>query len=258
MYSIQEVDDRSWVFGYGNAKKSELRRLCEQVEAEFDLPGGRLCRFFADSDDQYLIKRLGSHFRGFHTTLAGARSLPVPEDLLRCFFDSLETSQIVIDDFIYIRRGSWENPTGLVECYAHELQHFVQRAKSPRLWLVNDVLRRKLKDLEPQATAIDIPTERDANIVSKCVTERLCGADAVNAFVKEQIRWMEQIGAEEEKRRWSFFQEVSSSTPFDLLDATLAKVQKHKSVLKFGMDVDADEWWVGPLKDDESDEVVST
>jgi hypothetical protein len=41
---------------------------------------------------------------------------------------------------------------------------------------------------------------------------------------------------------------VPRGTPFNLLDATLLLVQKYRGVLDFGMDVDAHEWWVGPIK----------
>jgi hypothetical protein len=60
---------------------------------------------------------------------------------------------------------------------------------------------------------------------------------------------MEQVGAHEEKERWIFFRDVPSSTQFDLLEATLPLVQRHKGVLDFGLNVDADEWWVGPIKE---------
>jgi hypothetical protein len=156
---------------------------------------------------------------------------------------------VAFDSLIYVRISTCDDPTDLVECYAHELQHFIQYRRTPRLWAVCSVLYQKLKGLEPASTVIDIPTEREANIVSKRVCERICGAEAVKAFADERILWMEQAGAHEEKERWIFFRDVPSSTQFDLLEATLPLVQRHKCVLDFGLNVDADEWWVGPMKE---------
>jgi hypothetical protein len=161
---------------------------------------------------------------------------------------------VAFDSLIYIRRGTCDDPTGLVECYAHELQHFVQYGRTPRLWAVNSVLYQKLKGLEPASTVTDIPTEREANIVSKRVAETICGVEAVKQFAEERVRFMDECGEHEERDRWIFFRDTPSSTPFNLLDATLPLVEKYKGVLDFKMDVDKSGWWVGLLKDDANDE----
>src|SRR5580658_9108361 len=87
MYSTQV--DRSWVFGTP-AKEATLKPLCQRVEVEFDLPAGRLCRYFAGFDDFSLTAnpRLGQHFRGFHATVAARNTLP--KYLFDCFFHPLE------------------------------------------------------------------------------------------------------------------------------------------------------------------------
>jgi len=244
MYGFaQKVRDRSWIFD-SPEKEATLRPLCQRVEKEFELPTARLCRYFAGSDDECLIAnpRFGSHFRGFHATVAARNSFP--KYLFDCFFHPLETftvretspsfeEMVAFDSLIYVRSGTCDDSTGLVECYAHELQHFVQYRTTPRLWIVNSVLYQKLKGLEPASTVIDIPTEREANIVSKRVCERICGVEAVKAFANERILRMEQAGAHEEKERWIVFRDTPSSTPFNLLDSTLALVEKYKGVLDF-------------------------
>jgi hypothetical protein len=118
---------------------------------------------------------------------------------------------------------------------------------------VNGVLYENLKRLEPTTTVVDIPTERQANIVSKRVAESVCGVEAVNVFADAQVQLMEKIGEYEQRDRWIFFRDTPSSTPFNLLDATLPLVQRHKAVLDFGLDVSADRWWVGPLPKDKTD-----
>ncbi len=229
--SAPRVVDRSWVFGYGNTKESTLKPLCRRVEAQLDLPAGRLCRYFAGSDDEYLTAnpRFGRHFRGFHATVAYRNFLPK-------------------------YNSTCDDPTGLVECYAHELQHFVQHGRTPRLSAANSVLTDNLKRLEPTSTVIDIPTEKEANIVSKRVTETVCGVEEVKRFAEERVRFMDECGEHEERDRWIFFRDTPASTSFNLLDATLPLVAKYKGVLDFRMDVDKPEWWVGPLEDDVDDD----
>ena len=228
MYSLsQTVVDRSWVFGYGNTKESEIRRLCKRVEAEFDLPATRLCRYFASSDDRSLIANplFGRTFGAFTRPL---RRELFPEVSLRCFFHHLETlkgtpsfeEMVAFDSLIYIRHSTCDDPTGLAECYAHELQHFVRHGRTPRLWAVNSVLYENLKRLEPASTVIDIPTEREANIVSKRVAEKICGVEAVGRFADERVRFMDEYGNHDERDRWIFFRDMPSSTSFNLLDAT--------------------------------------
>src|SRR5260370_6763545 len=120
---------------------------------------------------------------GFHATVAARNSFPT--HVRNCFFHPLEMftvretspsfeEMVAFDNLIYIRSSTCDDSTGLVECYTHELQHFVQYRRTPRLWAVSTVLYQKLKGLEPASTVIDIPTEREANIVSKRCCERIC------------------------------------------------------------------------------------
>ena len=161
---------------------------------------------------------------------------------------------VAFDSLIYIRHSTCDDPTGLAECYAHELQHFAQYGRTPRLWAVNSVLYENLKRLEPASTVIDIPTEREANIISKRVAEKICGVEAVGRFAEERVRFMDECGNHEDMDRWIFFRDIPSSTPFNLLDATLLLVQKYRGVLDFRIDVDEHEWWVGSIKDDPDDD----
>lgn len=252
------VEGRSWVFA-SPARETALKPLCQCVEAEFDLPKDtRFCRYFAETDDPCLTGNpdLGPYFRGFHATVAYRNFLP--RYLFDCFFHPLEMftlreklptfeEMVAFEILIYVRKSTCDDMTGLVECYAHELQHLVQRGKTPRLHNVSGVLYQRLKGLEPATTVVDIPTEREANIVSKRVAERICGVEAVHTFAETQVRLMHDLGEIEQRDRWIFFRDTPSSTPFDLLEATNPLVQKYKSVLDFGIDVDQDEWWAGPL-----------
>jgi hypothetical protein len=114
---------------------------------------------------------------------------------------------------------------------------------------VNNALYHNLKKYEPAATASDVPSEREANIVSKRVAEAVCGVAAVKAFAEKQARLMEELGNVEQRDRWVFFRDVPSFTTYDLLENTLPFIEQYKNDIDFGVRVDQPEWWVGPLED---------
>lgn len=241
--------DRSWNFIGAADREPTLKPICEQVERHFSFFSRRLCRYFAGSDDEYLVSWHGKHFRGFHAPFSARTALP--PYLLHCFFHPFEDlsgdetfeETIAFDNLIYIRQSTCADITSLVTTYAHEFQHFVQHANRPRVWAANGVLYENLRTFEPTANAADISTEREANIVSKRVAELVCGRETVRAFADEQVRLMENSGEHEQKGRWVFFRDVPSSAKFDLLAATLTLVEKYKGLMKFDVDVNQPEWW---------------
>jgi hypothetical protein len=248
-----EDNDRSWVFGASATNTPTLKAVCQSVDAHFQLSEARLCRYFAESDDQYLIDRHGAHFRGFHAPYAVRPILP--HYLVECFFqpfdyfkDAKFEDTIAFDNLIYIRRSTYADTTGLALTYAHELQHVAQHSNTPRLLAANQVLYQNLKKFEPATIASDIPREREANIVSKRVAEAVCGKEAVWGFAEEQVRLMHQAGDHEQEARWIFLRDVPSSTQYDLLAATLPLVERYKNLLDFEINVDQPQWWVGVLE----------
>jgi hypothetical protein len=242
-----------WNFNGSETNESSLKPLCLEVEKHFGLPARRLYRFFAVEDDVYLANLMGSHFRGFHIPLSGRNVLP--EYLRDCFFrpyDEFDVGvafeeMVAFDNLIYIRHDTCSDQVGCVITYAHELQHFVQYGHTPRLWAVNSALYHNLGQFDPTATPIDIPQEREANIVSKRVAERACGAEAVRKYAEEQIGFMECANEPAQAARWVFFRDVPPSTDYDVLTATVPFVEKYKSQIDFGIDVNQSNWWVGPL-----------
>ncbi len=251
--STPKVRAPSWVFQSLSAKSSTLKSLCQQAEEQFQLPTNRLCRYFANSDDPYLVQWHGAHFRGFHVPYSARTALP--QNLVHCFFYPFDSSTdvkfedtIAFDNLIYIRHSTCADTTGVVTTYAHELQHLMQQVNTPRLLAANQVLYHNLKTFEPAAIATDIPTEREANIVSKRIAEIVCGAEAVRVLAEKEVRLMREAGEKEQEARWIFFRDIPSSTQYSLLEATLPLVEKYKKVLDFEMDVDQPQWWVGPLK----------
>jgi len=246
----------SWHFN-GSAENESLRPLCEAAEQHLQLPVARLCRYFAVTEDAYLLQMNGQHYRGFYCHIAERNWLPPylfdcffhpPNEFTASSFNSFD-EMVAFEHLIYIRAGTCSDPTGCVATYAHELQHLIQHERSPRVLRVNNALYQSLKKYEPTATASDIPSEREANIVSKKVTEAVCGVEAVKAFAEKQVQLMEELGNVEQRDRWIFFRDVPSSTAYDLLESTLPFIERYKTIIDFGVAVDQPEWWVGPLED---------
>jgi|SRR5580700_4214002 hypothetical protein len=241
-------DDPAWNFDGSEENEATLKPLCHQVELHFVLPPKRLCRYFATWDDPALWQN-GQHYRGFHVP----RSCRVlPYYLISCFyhpFDSLNpdvpfNNTVAFDNLIYIRDSTCrEGGVGFVMTYAHELQHFVQYGYTPGLSKVNSVLYQNLKVYEPSTIATDIPHEREANIVSRRIAERMFGADAVREYAEPQIQFMERGGDTEQRARWVFFRDVPSATVYNLLQETIPLVEKYRSILNFGVDTTQPEWW---------------
>jgi len=249
----QQEQDASWNFNGSDVNRSALKPLCQRVESYFKLPSKRLYRYFAVKDDTYLAGVMGRHFRGFHIPLAGRNDLP---DYLRdCFFVPFEKfdqsmtfeQMVAFDNLIYIRRETCSDTIGCVITYAHELQHFTQHGYTPRLWAVNTALYNDLEAFDATAAPIDIPHEREANIIAKRVAEEILGVEAVRKYAEEQIKLMEAADEPAQAARWKFFRDVPSFTKYDLLAATVPFVEKYKGRIDFRVDVSHPEWWIGPL-----------
>lgn len=245
--------DRAWNFGGSAEYETTLKPLCLQVESHFSLPSKRLWRYFATSDDPHMKMwmGLGEHYRGFHIPRSGRGVLPLY--LLHGFFHPLELAlsyedSIAFDNLIYIRQSTClDLPVGFVTAYAHELQHFVQYGRTPRLWEVNRNLYHSLGGLDRNVIPSEIPTERDADITAKQVTEKVCGVEATNQFAERQIESMENCGDAVQKARWVFFRNVPSTIQYDLLQETLPFIDKYKGRIDFGIDTAQPDWWMGDL-----------
>jgi hypothetical protein len=254
---LPEIENRDfamiighWNFNSSAENELRLKPLCLEVEKHFQIRG-RMHRYFAAAEDPYLARENGEHFRGFHCHIS--QRFRLPPDLLYSFFRSnlvgnTFEEMTAFEHLIYIRQRTCCDPVGCVTTYAHELQHAIQHERTPRLLRVNGALYDNLRQFEPRATAIDIPHEREANIVSKRVAEAVCGAESVRVFAEEQVRLMEQMGEIEQRDRWIFFRDVPSSTPYDLLEGTLPFIQRYRGRMDFGVNVDKPQWWVGSIQ----------
>lgn len=247
--------DGVWHFNnWPETYQDVLKRLCQRVEKLFELPACRLCRYFAsagDGWDGYFVRESGRYYRGMHIPLSSSGCLP--PGLAEYFYARRRgpmtgnepprtLAEAKFDALIYIRHSTCDDKTGSAITYAHELQHVVQHARFPQLGKVNQVLRKSHKLQE-----IDIPSEQDANIISKRIAELICGAANVREFAEKQISAMEQAyktgeaGASAHRVRWEFFRDISSC---DISTETLLLAPRFKKELhEAGIDIDRPGWF---------------
>jgi hypothetical protein len=230
-----------WNFENSLRNESALRPLCEQVNKHFPVPSDRHYRYFATSPDLHLTEEIGQYYRGLH--VATTASCDLSRYILNRYLPAGATNY---DHLIYIRDITCADPTGCVVTYAHELQHIVQYVH-PKLTKVNQTLYGVLKTFEPAATEIDLPSEADANIVSKRVAEEVCGIDAVRRFGEERVCFMLKTGDRDQIIRWNFFVNTPSSTAYDFEKETLKLVEKFSGRVPFGMDISQPDWWKGAI-----------
>jgi len=252
-----------WDFNYSEENEVRLKPLCLEVEKHFHFPARRLYRYFARTEDRYMVgppMALGEYYRGFHVPISSRHVLPTY--LLECFFHPLENftgvalddmpsfeQMVAFDNLIFIRDRTCFDPTGFVTTYAHELQHFMQYGHTPKLAIVNSDLYFNMNKFAPDSMVTDVPNEREANIVSKRIAEAICGAAAVRAFAEERIRFMEKVSEPDQRARWIFFRDVPASTEYDFPAETIPLVEKYKGQIDFSIDVNRPEWWLGPIED---------
>jgi hypothetical protein len=253
--------------------RDTLQPVCDRILGHFALPQLRLYCYFASEEDPVLRKDVGQFYRGFFSYREGASELP--NYLQQCFLRSEDEfaqipinityeSMVAFDCLIYVRNKTCRDVTGCASTFAHELQHFMQYGYSRKVWAANTILYQRIRAYgNTTATVIDIPHERDANIVSKRVAEAVCGKDAVRVFAEGRVRQFADIAvqgyedAKAEKTRWEFYKNVPSSTHFDVLAATIPLVEQYNFALRtdedefskslredFGIDFSHPKWWL--------------
>jgi hypothetical protein len=235
------------VWNFNNWPPNEvaiLKQLCQRAEGLLELPRRRLYRHFASEADDWHSHfvgecEYGGYYRGVHISSPNFGYLP-PELRKRLSprqkrpKTGNETPEF--DNLIYIRHSTCADQTGCVITYAHELRHMEQCSRFPNLMEMNGVFRRNLRVWDSNATEIDIPAERDANLTARKVAVAICGEVRVKKFVEEQIQLMGREHATDQMNRWMFFRDIQSC---DLRAETLALVQKYKDQLrKIRIDVD--------------------
>ncbi len=227
--------------------KSRWEVLANEVLKQFSLPSSPSFVYFDDTDYKWLIEGLGSTYRGIATPVLGSGKWPDSvEDIL------FNECPMAYDFMIYLpgKTCTAEKPLFVITL-AHEVQHFLQWSNEHTLWKAGSILFWNSHTLETlgKGRAWDIPTERQAMIVSKRVAESILGVERLTTFVDKKVR--EGVHKEE----WLFFSELSSSLDYPLLDETVSLVNTYRpQLLKLQqsraeageepeLDFSQTEWW---------------
>jgi hypothetical protein len=257
-------------FNENKEREKQLMPLCLAVWNEFELSSERIYVYVAQTEEfdftePRSLNYQGKYFRGIQIGSEDFHNLP--PHMLKCvyrpiteFMDddvSLEDT-LAYENFVYIRNGTCTESVGFVLTLAHELQHVTQRCKTRKILSANSLLFHNLaKTLDPYTTltAIDIPSEQDANIVSKRIGEKIFGPELVRKYADSQIKSFEDMsryghsGAHAELIRWQFFQRCDSSVPYDLQAKTIPFFEQYKAKItvalakNYGLDISQEQWW---------------
>ncbi len=193
----------------------------------------RLLAFFDDEDAAFFRSKGGEQNRGFFVPIKGTITGEWPRYLTAHLWASGSSpnysATCSFDAVIYVYKTTSDDPVGRVMTFAHELQHFVQYGLSRDLWAASEVFRRLLP-------AFEIPTEREARIVSKCTAEDLCGPEAVKQYIGRRINAAEKRVTllkaddpqsldkiknwQDEVDDWRFIQKMDAPTFYDLAART--------------------------------------
>ncbi len=244
-YPAKAMPVRIEVKTHDAAVKAERSDLAQRVLSQpaFQTPIDlRLLAFFDDEDAKCFKDKYGPENRGFFCPQTQGtpwrRSDLIKENVPNYIVDLLfipDTSPSPdctdreissFGGFIYLHGSTCTNPTAFVMTFAHELQHSYQFDRTLSLWVDNDLLKRR-RTLK----LCEIPAERDARVVAKRITEKLCGADVVREYIRQKIIDGRQKRAiyEDEVRDWRWIEKWDSEGSYCLQSETEKAIQKMKS-----------------------------
>jgi hypothetical protein len=261
-------------FDFNGDKEREERfmPLCLAVWNEFDLSSERIYVYAARTEeyeftDARSLTYQGRFFRGIQISPEDMHNLP--RHLQECVFRPNEElmylektptfmEMLAFENLVYIRNSTCVDSIGFVLTLAHELQHVTQRCKTRKILSANSLLYHNLvRTLDPQTTltAIDIPSEQDANVVSKRIAEKIFGPELVRKYAEAQIKLFDDMSrngdsdARSELIRWHFFLRYDSSVPYDLTARTIPIFEQYKPKIKpalakkYDLDISQEKWW---------------
>jgi hypothetical protein len=181
-------------------------------------PESRLLCFLDDQDPPEFATDSCFPIRGFRKSIHDSTGLPGwPEHLTDCIYVDDIVSRVV-DELVYLFGSACSgDEVGMIMTLAHELQHTIQRAKARKVWAANTLINGLRKDVIDALKLkwANIPIEKDARIVAKCVAENLCGAKRVGEYIHKKIA---EPG--EDVDDWQFVLTLKPSDSVDLVPDT--------------------------------------
>jgi hypothetical protein len=201
--------------------------VCRQREAAAravlsafgDLPTNRLLCFFDDQDCSAL-KDESSGFGKANRGVSGPISNPSalrgwPDDAISSIYPSfsLDDNNRAFDFVTYLHDSSCEDPVAMTMTFAHELRHFVQWARMPKVWKANERFRDWLRNFDTGFDSHELPIEKDARIIAKQIAIRIHGREAVDHYVAESIA---NPVDDLDRRNWRFVYGIDVTKPYDV------------------------------------------
>ena len=223
--------------------------MADRVRASLGdvLPNNRLLCFMDAEDCLSLKERCGKANRGFYMPVRNGHPLwmSLPNDVRYCILYGVRPSTLPLptrplrafDHLIYLHGSTCATEIGLVMCFAHELQHFVQHETAATLWASNTLV-----NCLPRADCVtlglqwcDIPIEREARIVSRRIAEELLGAEPVRRHIRAKI---DECVTEEDAADWKCIRDLDVSSPYDLAFETkrlFTRLRQQRSHLEIAL-----------------------
>jgi hypothetical protein len=143
------------------------------------------------------------------------------------------------DDLVYLYGSTCVDEVSLTMTLAHELQHAIQHSRARQLWAASSLVhgcaaRLATMGLKLEACS-EIPTEREARIVSKRVAESIFGKERVVKFISNKIAEQAVRNDPEDFRNWNFIASLEPPSSFDLDGITrslFGRLRDQRSVLE--------------------------
>ncbi len=227
--------------------RTRLRNLCDKTLKQFrNFPSGRLLCYFDDENPQWLQKQFGE-FAGIHVPIIGSGIWP---QYVETHFWDYSSEELAFDNLIYIPDTKYaRDKVAFVIVFAHELQHFVQSARSKNVARANILLFQNLARWNPSTNLRPwgLPQNREAMIVAKKVAEAVCGKASVKQFVEAQIVDGQKTNNFSKIELWKWASTISPSTSYDFRKETDILVQQYKQqllALKPEVDFSRPKWWL--------------
>jgi hypothetical protein len=205
--------------------RERVTALAKRVIAAFEpgLPLASLLCFVDGQEWESLRTERGFANRGFYGVFKYKEPpwLEWPQRIVeRVLIENPRTGLLerCYDHFIYLHQSTAATDVGLVMTFAHELQHFIQHQRQPKLWAESTVATSLTREIVTAygLSWADIPIEYEARLVAKRVSEGLFGHDAVARYIDSQIA---ANVTTEDAADWKFVRSLEPGASYDMENA---------------------------------------
>jgi hypothetical protein len=194
----------------------------------------RVLCYLDDRDIASLKERWGGGSnRGVHWPIRGQGLHDWPRDMWYTVAPTEPTSGEIIwtyDSVVYLHGSTCNMEVQLAMTLAHELQHFLQFANQKQIWAINVLLANLPYLPTPDLShRYDLPTERDARIISKRVAVSIFGKSRVDEHIGTMARANSSL---EDAADWEFIRALDSNEAYDPKIGTAPFVRRHRRTLE--------------------------